>query len=92
MKTLRKVELTHEIVETVPEVLEQNKIYISFTYRTAIHLCLCGCGNQAVTPLTKDWWNLSLEGGKVTMKPSILNRNCPNHYHYIITNSVANVC
>lgn len=31
-------------VEFIPENLDYGKIYISDTYRTATHLCACGCG------------------------------------------------
>lgn len=92
MKTIRKIEIVPMFVEYIPEELEQNIIYISKEYRTAVHLCLCGCGNKSVTPLNINGWNLEDNGGKVSFTPSILNNNCPNNYHYIITNNVANVC
>ena len=92
MKTIRKIEIIPMFVEFIPEELEENIIYISKEYKTAVHLCLCGCGNKSVTPLNKNGWNLGENGGKVSLAPSILNKNCPNNYHYIITNNVANVC
>ena len=42
-------------VETVPETLEEGKIYISEKYGTAVHLCACGCGLHTVTGLKKYW-------------------------------------
>lgn len=92
MKTIRKIEIVPMFVEFIPEELEENIIYISKEYKTAVHLCLCGCGNKSVTPLNKNGWNLEENGCKVSLTPSILNNNCPNNYHYIITNNVANVC
>ena len=98
MKTIEKIELRPEYVETIPDVslMEERVLYISREYNVAIHKCLCGCGNQAVTPFKigeepNKWWNLTESDKGVTLKPSILNTNCPNRYHYIITNSVANV-
>lgn len=88
MKTIKKVSVTTKDVETIPDHLEQNVIYISDKYKTAIHLCLCGCGHRAVTPF--NMWNITDIGKGVTFTPSILNTNCPNRSHYIITNSVAN--
>ena len=41
MKTLKKVEIEPVFVEFVPDVLEENKIYISEEYKCAIHNCLC---------------------------------------------------
>jgi hypothetical protein len=92
MKTLRKVEIIPVFVEFIPDTLKQDLVYISKEYKTAVHLCLCGCGNLAVTPLNANGWTLTERDGKVSFTPSILNNNCPNRYHYIITNNVANVC
>jgi hypothetical protein len=73
--------------------LEQNIIYISDEFKVSIHLCLCGCGNKAVIPFnTKTGWNLTKKDETISITPSILNTNCPNRYHYIITNNIANVC
>jgi len=90
MKTLRKVEIEPIWVDLVPEKLEQNKVYISLKYMTSVHLCLCGCGNLAVTPLTTTGWFLTDVDNKITLTPSILNKNCPNKSHYILQKNVAN--
>lgn len=90
MKTLIKVEIEPIWCDEIPEKLKQNKIYISIQYHTSVHLCLCGCGNLAVTPLIKDGWFLSDVDNKITLTPSILNKNCPNKSHYILKNNVAN--
>ena len=93
MKTLRKIEITPIFVEEyIPIDLKQDYIYISKEYKTSVHLCLCGCGNISVTPINKDGWNLIEFNDKISFTPSILNSNCPNKYHYIITNNIANVC
>jgi len=94
MKTLRKITITPVHVGFIPDKYDmiQDEIYISNEYKTVVHLCLCGCGNLSVTPLNKDGWNMIEKDGKVSFTPSILNNNCPNRYHYIITNNVANVC
>ena len=89
MKTLRKVEIVPLFVEFVPDTLKQDLIYISEKYRVSVHLCLCGCGNLAVLPLNR--WVLTKNKGKILFTPSILNTNCPNKYHYIITDNIANV-
>ncbi len=92
MRTIKKIKVTTEEVEFIPSELKQDIIYVSKEYETATHLCLCGCGNLSVTPINKGGWNLTILENKLTMKPSILNNNCPNKYHYIITNGIANVC
>lgn len=94
MKTIKKVEITPVFVEFIPEELAQDKIYISKEYGVAVHLCLCGCGNKAVMDLKPRWesgWTLTENEGKISFSPSVLNNNCPNRYHYIITNNIANV-
>lgn len=89
MKTLKKVEIEPVFVEGfIPEQLEQGKLYISGEFKTAIHLCLCGCGNQSVTPTGRNGWVLTEKDGKITLSPSILNHPC--EAHYIIRNNVAN--
>lgn len=94
MKTLRKIEVKPVYVKFIPDELEKDVIYISHEFEVSIHLCLCGCGNKAVLPfgIKNKGWNLIENNDKVSFTPSILNTNCPNKYHYIITNNVANVC
>lgn len=92
MKTLQKIVLTTKYVEFVPNDLEQNVLYISKEFETIVHLCLCGCGNLSVTPINERGWKLIESNNKVSLTPSILNTACPNRYHYIITNNIANVC
>lgn len=69
--------LTTELVEFIPDDLEQGKIYVSLRFGCAIHLCACGCGLQTVTPFNPpNGWNLSLdENNDVTLSPSIGNRH-----------------
>ena len=46
------MKLQHKFVEFIPEVLEDGILYISLTYCTAIHKCVCGCNNEVVTPFS----------------------------------------
>ena len=92
MKTLKRVTVIPMMVEFIPDTLKQDFIYISRIYETATHLCLCGCGNLSVTPLNKNGWTITdSPSGKVSFTPSILNNNCPNKCHYVITNNIANI-
>jgi hypothetical protein len=79
MKTLQ-----HKFVELIPEVLEPDTLYISVTYCTAIHLCVCGCGNEVVTTLSPIDWELTFNGKTVSLSPSIGNWNFPCKSHYFI--------
>ncbi len=92
MKTLMKVSISIKNVEFVPKQLADNTAYISEKYKTIAHKCLCGCGNLSITPIghLEPRWQFNTNNEKLTMTPSILNNNCPNKSHYIITNGVAN--
>jgi hypothetical protein len=79
------MEFTPEYVEYMPPKEEMNptKIYISRKFGCSIHLCACGCGEEACLdfkPFWKDGWDLIEKDGKVTFSPSILNRFCGSHY------------
>lgn len=77
MKTIH-----HRFVEFVPEEVEEGIIYISVQYRTAVHLCVCGCGNKVVTPFSPTDWKLTFDGKTVSLSPSIGNWSfeCKSHY------------
>ncbi|MEQ8908131.1 MAG: DUF6527 family protein [Vicingaceae bacterium] len=72
-------------VEFLPDDLEDNVLYVSFDYTTAVHLCMCGCKNQVVTPLDSNGWELKFKGS-VTLYPSIGNWNFKCRSHYWIRN------
>ena len=74
--------LQHKFVEFIPEKVEEGILYISIEYCTAIHKCVCGCGNEVVTPLSPTDWRLTFNGKTVTLHPSIGNWNfeCQSHY------------
>jgi len=81
--------LQHKFIELVPPVLEEGVLYISVEYCSAIHKCVCGCGNKVVTPLSPTEWKLTFDGKSVSLNPSIGNWNfeCKSHY-WIIKNKV----
>jgi hypothetical protein len=82
MKTLQ-----HKFVEFIPEHLDDGILYISIEYCTAIHKCVCGCGNQVVTPLSPTDWQLTFDGESVSLNPSIGNWSFECQSHYWITNN-----
>jgi hypothetical protein len=82
MKTMQ-----HKFVEFIPEILEDNTLYISIEYRTASHNCVCGCGNRVVTPITPNDWKLIFNGKTVSLSPSIGNWNFDCKSHYWIENN-----
>jgi hypothetical protein len=69
-------------VEFIPNSLEGGVLYVSHKYKTASHLCCCGCGTKIVTPLRETEFSLTERDGKVSLSPSIGNWNhlCQSHY------------
>lgn len=76
--------LTHNFVDTIPEQLVPGMLYIALRYKTATHLCCCGCGNEVVTPLSPAQWRITFDGETVSLSPSVGNWNLPCRSHYII--------
>jgi len=81
------MKLEHEFVEFIPKKLEHGKLYISIRFRTAVHLCACGCGIKTVTPLSPTDWKLTFDGRTVSLYPSIGNWGFPCRSHYWVTKS-----
>ena len=73
-----------EYVEFIPKALEDGVIYISKEFKTASHLCCCGCGTKIVTPLRETEYTLIEQGPVVSLYPSIGNWNHPCQSHYWI--------
>jgi hypothetical protein len=69
--------------------MEPGFLYVSLAYCTAMHLCVCGCGNEVVTPISPVDWQLKFNGKTISLSPSIGNWNfeCRSHY-WIINNEV----
>src|ERR1700731_3881354 len=76
--------LRPEFVEFIPGALQSGVLYISRKYKTASHLCCCGCGNKVVTPLNPSGWRLTEKGSTVSLHPSIGNWSFPCQSHYWI--------
>ncbi|HAY3551889.1 TPA: hypothetical protein JRX79_002297 [Elizabethkingia meningoseptica] len=79
--------LQHKFVEFIPEKVEEGILYISIEYCTAIHKCVCGCGNEVVTPLSPTDWKLTFNGKSISLHPSIGNWNFGCQSHYWIRNN-----
>lgn len=80
--------IQHKFVEFIPDTLEDRVVYVSIEYCTAVHKCICGCGNEVVTPLSPTDWQLVFNGKTISLSPSIGNWNFLCKSHYWITNNV----
>jgi len=92
-----------KIVHTkhIERPLKEGVLYISKEYNTAIHLCICGCGVETVTPFSHiingrdHGWHFTFENDDqiVTLRPSIGNFSPPPyHAHYYITKNRIELC
>lgn len=79
--------LQHRFVEFIPGNIEEGVLYISIEYCTTIHKCICGCGNEVVTPLSPTDWKLTFNGKTISLYPSIGNWNFDCQSHYWIKNN-----
>lgn len=83
----RRVRLEHRYIEFIPKKLEEGILYISIRFKTASHLCCCGCGHKVVTPLNPAQWSLTDHGSTVSLAPSIGLGTLPCRSHYWIRRS-----
>lgn len=81
---MRQSALRPQLVEFIPEQLEDGVLYISQRYRTATHRCCCGCGSEVVTPLGPADWTLEVVKGAATLAPSVGNWSLPCRSHYLV--------
>lgn len=72
----------YKFVEFIPELIDDDVLYISIPYATAIHRCACGCGQEVITPLSPTDWRVIFDGKSVSIDPSIGNWSfdCQSHY------------
>mgnify|MGYP000098909068 CR=1 FL=1 len=81
---MRQSRLNPEFVEFIPEQLKEGVLYVSMIHAVASHKCVCGCGNEVVTPLSPTDWQLFFDGKGVSLNPSIGNWSIPCRSHYWI--------
>ena len=88
---MRLNELIPMYVDLMPAELDEGILYICKEYKTAIHLCACGCKEKVVTPFNRPIeWTLVDNDGLVSLSPSIgnwSNEKPKYHAHYFITNN-----
>jgi hypothetical protein len=76
--------MRHEFVTSIPERVDEQVLYVSLPYATAVHKCACGCGYEVVTPLSPTDWHMVFDGEAVSLSPSIGNWSFPCRSHYWI--------
>lgn len=81
---MRQTHFAHVFVEAMPADLDEGRLYVSVRFRTAAHLCACGCGSRVVTPIKPAKWQLLFDGETVSLSPSIGRWQLPCKSHYWI--------
>lgn len=69
----------------IPRDLEPGTLYVSKEYAVAAHLCMCGCRQKVVVPLSPAEWSVVERNGRPTLRPSIGNWQLQCRSHYLIT-------
>jgi hypothetical protein len=81
--------LQHKFVSSIPDQIDELTLYITMEYRTAIHKCVCGCGNEVVTLFSPTDWEIIFNDDSVSLSPSIGNWSFKCHSHYwIVKNKI----
>lgn len=77
-----------ELVKFMPSGLEPGVLYVSEKYKTAAHLCACGCGEKIRTQLGPLGWKFT--NGRIgpSLYPSIGNWQKPCRSHYYIKRGI----
>lgn len=81
------IRFRHQFVSFIPEQLSARTLYISIEYATTAHLCMCGCNNKVVAPISPTDWCVIFNGETVSLEPSIGSWNLRCQSHYWITNN-----
>ncbi len=89
---MRSEQLLPEFVDAMPERIEEGKLYVSIRFRTAAHLCACGCGSRIITPIKPAKWKITYDGESVSLWPSVGNWQKPCRSHYVIKNNEVQWC
>lgn len=81
---MTQLRFRHEIVDSIPETLQSNTLYVTADRDVAGHLCACGCGREVITPLSPTDWSVSFGRQGASLSPSIGNWAFPCRSHYFI--------
>ena len=82
---MKRARIEHRFVDAIPARLEEGVVYVSIGFATVVHKCLCGCGQEVVTPLSPTDWRLTFDGASISLDPSVGNWSFDCQSHYWIT-------
>jgi hypothetical protein len=76
--------ISYVFVDSAPDALQPETMYISTKYRAIVHLCLCGCREKVLLNLDPDSWSFTFDGRSITIHDSVGNVGLPCRSHYIV--------
>lgn len=85
---MKRAWFKHEMVASIPEILQANTLYITEEGDVAGHLCACGCGREVITPLSPTDWSIEVNRSGASLSPSIGNWAFPCRSHYFICDDI----
>lgn len=85
---MKQVQFRHVMVNSIPDLLQANILYVTTDEDVAGHLCACGCGREVITPLSPADWSIAFDRQGASLSPSIGNWAFPCRSHYFIWNGV----
>lgn len=84
---MRQPRFKHKVVDSIPERMESNVMYITADGDVAGHLCACGCGREVITPLSPTDWSVEVNRRGFSLSPSVGNWAFPCRSHYFLRSS-----
>jgi hypothetical protein len=81
---MKQSRFRHELVDSIPEKLQANTLYVTKDMDVAGHLCACGCGREVITPLSPTDWSITFDQRGASLSPSVGNWAFPCRSHYFI--------
>ncbi len=96
---MRQTTYTTEHVLTKPKSLKEGVLYFMPHYNLAVHRCMCGCGEEVITPIdenggkTPGYWGYTEQTpGTVSLLPSVGNFQFKCRSHYFLKNGKVQWC
>lgn len=81
---MKSGQYAHEFVEVLPDLadMKDGVVYVCPSFSVAGHRCMCGCGEEVVTPFSPARWSMIFDGRTVSLHPSVGNWGsaCGAHY------------
>ena len=73
----------YQLVERIPNVMEEGTVYHTEEFEIAGLLCACGCGHR-ITLIVPDSHKVWDDGGYATIEPSVGVFDAPCRSHFVI--------